>query len=503
MRPEDYASYARAKASPAAFRAELVVAGACGQAKLGDIAAAFQQRDFAQLDPAFVALASGARPPVTRAWLERVKGSSKTSDVTCLALWLLAFAQRPVCALAGAADQDQAAEVLKVARSLLRLNPWLSELLTVQASAIVNERTGSRLDVIASDAPSAHGSRPDLVILDEVVHHKGQDFALTCLDNASKVPGGLVVIATNAGTLGTWQWRLREDCRQSPRWYFSAVNAAPPWLDREELAEARRRNPPSRFARLWEGRWSSGEGDAISEADLEAALTQAGPLAPGQPGWLFAAGLDLGLKRDASALVVVGLNVGWQEESEDEQPALPPALAALIDLGQLEGVPTRAEVQSHPGTGRLQLALVKVWRPEGGQVSLEAIEREVLAVHRAYGLGSMLADAWQAALLVERLQRQGVPAAGIQLTPPVQRAMAAAVLEEFTARNLDLYPDDDLLADLRAVRAVEKTYGVRLESPRTAGGGHGDAATALSLALYASRGGRAATVQGELVCWPA
>ena len=44
------------------------------------------------------------------------------------------------------------------------------------------------MDILTSDAFSSHGSRPDLILLNEVSHVQSEEFALTVLDNFSKMP---------------------------------------------------------------------------------------------------------------------------------------------------------------------------------------------------------------------------------------------------------------------------------------------------------------------------
>ena len=56
-------------------------------------------------------------------------------------------------------------------------------------------------------------------------------------------------------------------------------------------------------------------------------------------------------------------------------------------------------------------------------------------------------------------------------------------LEAVIEANIELYGMPILLCDLRNLRVVEKSYGCRLESPRGPSG-HGDAATALAMALH-------------------
>ena len=197
----------------------------------------------------------------------------------------------------GAADQDQADELRKAAKSILRLNSWLAERVTVQNWKLICEATQCEAMIIAADTAGSHGSRPDVLILNELSHVTKDEFAANLLDNASKVPNGLVIIATNAGFVGT-QGRIkrRELARTSPRWSFHQFAEPAPWLDPAEIEEARQRNTLTRFMRLFHGVWSSG-GDALEDADIEAAIDKSlSTITSTQPGVAFAAGLDLGIK---------------------------------------------------------------------------------------------------------------------------------------------------------------------------------------------------------------
>ena len=113
---------------PAAYREQLVIPAVRGPARLGDVMAAFQRQDFARIDPSLIALANGRKPEPGRFWWERTKGASKDSDAAIMLLWLLGFSRRPLACQVGAADQDQANELKKAAKDILRLNDWLADL---------------------------------------------------------------------------------------------------------------------------------------------------------------------------------------------------------------------------------------------------------------------------------------------------------------------------------------------------------------------------------------
>jgi hypothetical protein len=432
---------------PLAFLADLVIPSAQGPLRFGNIVADFQHQRFAALAPALLAVARGEKPAIGRYWWEATKGASKDSDLACCLLWLLAFSRRPLTCQVGAADADQAAELRKAAKDILRLNGWLAGRVSVQNWKLLCTATGSACDIISSDEAGSHGARPDVLILNELSHITKQEFAENLADNAAKVPHGLVVIATNAGYLDTLAWRWRELARQSERWSFHQWAKPSPWLDSAEIEEARIRNSNACFQRLWFGIWASGGGDAIEREDIEAAITLTGPLTATEAErerWQAVAGLDLGIKHDRSAFVVLACR---------------------------------------PGSQRIRVASVESWKPpRGGQVDLSRVEAAVVRAHQWFHLRSVHYDPHQAGLMAQRLRRVGVPCEEVPFVGRNLDDMATTIMEVFRSRIIDLYDDSALVRDLSKLNIVEKSFGQKLEAPADADG-HADTAVALAIAL--------------------
>jgi phage terminase large subunit-like protein len=437
--------FQRIASDPATFEAELTVPSAQGPHRFGAIMADFQRERFAAVNDALIAVANGEKPSPGKAWLEAVKGNSKTSDLAIVALWLLAFAKRPLLIQVGAADQDQAAELRRAVNEILLLNDWLAEVVAVQSNKIVCSRTGSTCEILAADVAGSHGARPDVLILDEVVHVAKTEFLENLLDNSSKIPHCLTIVATNAGFTGTWAWRFRELARTSPRWYFHQRTEPAPWIDACEMEEARRRNTPTRYARLWQGVWSSGTGDAIDPNDVAACVTMPGPMEKPDPAFVFVGGLDLGIKHDHSALVILGI---------------------------------------HRQNRRRRLAMVKRWAPEAGtgKVDLTKVQAGVKAAFDLFQPRSIYYDPYQADLMAVQLRKQGCRMVEIAFSGGNLNSMASEFIEQFTSRNIDLYNDAGLLRDIGRLTIVEKSYGYKLDSVRDTDG-HADSAIALALAL--------------------
>jgi len=495
---------------PAAFRESLTVPTGTGPRRFGDVMADFQRKRFASLDPALIAIARGQKPAIGRHWWEATKGASKDSDLAVALLWLLAFCPRTLQCQVGAADADQANELRKAAKAILKHNAWLGGTITIQAWSITNTRTESICEIIAADIGGSHGARPDVLILNELSHVTKHEFASNLMDNAAKMPNGLAIIATNAGIRGTWQFQWRENARTSPRWCFNQYSQPAPWLDPGELDEAARRNSASRFARLWRGVWVDGGGDALDGVAIQAAVDRTlRPLVERQPGLAFAGGLDLAVSRDHAAFVVVGKSVGHVERIEHQRPArrLPLAFRAMAELGIIDAPDEAPEVEylEHPGSGRLRLASVQSWRPPAnGQIDLSAVEAAVLDAHRRFGL-TVFYDPFQCALMAQQLRRAGVRMEEVTFVGANLDAMAAQLLEQFNSRNIDLFEHPELLADLGRLNIVEKSYGHKLEATRDREGGHADRATGLALAVLGLKPiirTSAPVVSGELVCYP-
>ncbi len=456
MKP-DIQKYAK---DPLAFFDALTIPSAHGPKRFAECMAGFQRERFSQIAPALLALAKGEKPKIGRYWWEATKGASKDSDLACCLLWLLAFTKRPQTCQVGAADMDQADELRKAAKDILQLNPWLESRIEIQSWKVLCRATNSEAAIISADTAGSHGARPSLLILNELVHVSKQEFAENLADNASKVPNGLMVVATNSGFTGTWQESWRRIAETSDRWCMNCYSRPSPWLDEAHVAEAERRNSRARFQRLYWGVWASQSGDALDQADLDASIDSSLTPMGREAGWSFVAGLDLGIKHDHSALVVVA----FRRDSQD-----------------------------------LRLAYAESWapHPKTRQVDLIRIEETILSMHQRFDFVTVAYDPYAAQLMAQRLSRQRVPMQEVPFVGKNLNQMASTLLEVFRSRRLRMYPCHKLIADLGRLTIVEKSYGYKLEAVHDQHG-HADLATALALCLPAAvaRCGRPRIVLG-------
>ncbi len=268
----------------------------------------WQESDFAALDPAWLAF-SGREPraAIRRAYLERPRGHSKTTDMAAQVAWILQYARQPMHGIAAAADRDQAGLLHKAVAALARLNPVLCPDLMARQSAIVNAATGSRLDVISSDVRSSWGQLPDFVICDELCHWEKADLWHSLVSSAAKKPSCVLVVLTNAGVGSGWHWDVREAARTSPDWHFSSL-AGPqaPWISAAALAEQRRLLPASVYARLWENAWQQTDGEFVTLPEAEACRDTALTIRDaGEPGARYIGAVDYAEKHDRTVGVIV------------------------------------------------------------------------------------------------------------------------------------------------------------------------------------------------------
>ncbi len=440
---------------PVAFFASLEIPTPRGPQMLGECWADFQRTDFQALAPSLLALANGTAPPCNRFWQERCKGSSKDGDAAAMALWLLAFSPRKLSLQICAVDSDQGNLVKHAADDRLRLNPYLYGRIESQANRLINPTTGSVCETISTDVPSVHGQRPAIVFFNELAHFANRQFFDAVLSNVAKNPNTLLCVLTNAGWTESFAYALRNEAVASPRWYFSAQTKPAPWISPDDVAEQERLLPPAMFARLWRGEWSSGSGDLLSGSDLEAAIMQPpsphlpapGPLTAPQPNSTYVIGVDLSIKRDRSAVVCLG---------RDRR------------------------------TGRVRLATCRSWKPGiDGKIDLLDIQAFVEKLARTFR-ATVAFDPYQAELLNQYLQRQGIRTHEVTFQASNLTKMASVLMESFRDRTIDLYRDEELLADFRRLRLVEKTWGLKLESARDETG-HADLAISFCVALMVIR----------------
>lgn len=406
-----------------------------------------QIKCFEALAPNLEALQNNQMPACRKFWIERTKKAAKDSDLAAVLLWLLAFPRRPLYMQVGAADRDQAAIIKRRMLSYMSCNKWLEEFVKIHSYKANSVCLNASLDIMAADIQGSHGEIPDLLICNELSHVTKWEYIENLIDNAAGVPQGLVIIATNAGFKGTQAHVFREQVLKSPNWQLYFFKDPSPWMTAEDIAEAKERNTPSRYRRLFEGVWASGKGDAFDDELIERLFSEnvhelVGPL----EGWRYVMGMDLGVSRDHAGLLVLGIN-------RKEQ--------------------------------RMQIATCKGYNPKDnktGEVQLVQVREDALALYRTFRCEVIGYDPHQAELMAQELRERGVRCVKVPFTGDRVTKMATHLLEVVRQGKLKSYEDPRLRTDLAKFNIVEKRYGMKLESVRDASG-HADVGTALVISL--------------------
>ena len=467
----DKKTYNQYAADPAAFRNNLLVDVDGVARRFGKVQDDWQRDDFQSLDPGLLRCIGRSEntDAKMRAWWERARGHSKSSDIAMTCCYALIFCNRPIKGYVFACDKDQAAILKDAMDTICRLNPWINEILDVQKTLVVNKASdhpgkGATLKIESSDIGSSYGLLADFLVAEEACNWCENTSALwdSIISSAAKRKNCLFIVLTNAGFCETWQWRVREAARNDPAWIFSRLDGSvASWIDQDRLAEQERMLPAIAFARLWKNQWSSGGGDALTPSDIAAAFDSSlEPMTGEEKDMLFICGVDLGLVRDSSAVVVLAVPAGGK-------------------------------------SGRIQLAHSKVWKPvPNRKLDLMDIERHILELDKQFNLENVAADSWQAELLCQQLEADSGHSRRnqrrrfnrqpwvrvINPTPSNLRQQASLLIECFADRRFRFFDCDPLRTDLNKLRIEEKTYGFRCTSPRD-GDGHGDTFSAFALAL--------------------
>jgi len=392
-----------------------------------------------------------------RHWLGRAKGYSKTRDLAALSTVAL-LTQLPPGAIGfcAASDADQAGLIRQSVADFVANTPGIVGEVTVESRRVIATRRQTELVVLAADSAGSHGLRPHWLVVDELANwpdvERHRDFFDALWAGLPKVAGSRGVVITTAGSPGHFARRIFETAQDDPMWRVSDVHGPPPWIDPAEVEAERRRLFPSAFARLWMNEWANADDSIADPADVAAACTLTGPLAP-ETGRRYLCTLDLGTRNDRTA--------------------------AVIAHAEREGEGTRVTVD------RLQ-----VWTPRpGAAVSLDDVRLWLVEMCRSYG-ARLRYDPSQAYLMVEQLRRAGVQCDEFVSTSASVGHLATSLMQSLRGRLLTLPDDAALRQELLEVRLRETSPNVLRIDHKS--GRHDDRVIAVAMAVHALTTGQRA-----------
>lgn len=388
---------------------------------------------------------------VRRTYWLRGRGMSKTTDAAAVALALL-LAEAPARSRshAWAADTDQARIVLDTIAGFVH-RTGLAGVVEVGAHAVTVRESGASLVVESSDGASAYGLRPWLALADELAlwpstpNHRRLWAAV--VSAMPKVPGSRLVVTTTAGPpsgLGAGVW---SDAEESAYWRTSRHPGPAPWWSPEDVASLRADLTASEWRRLIECEFSEGDDVLTNPDDVEACIRPGPTVLPRRAGLEYVAALDVGTRRDLTALAV-----GHTEQHEAGR-------VIVIDR-------------------------VIHWRPAdsaGGRVDLTDVEAAALRLCREYRVTRLRFDRMQAEQLTMNLARAGVRTVEYVFSQSGANRLARTLFTALRDRAVSLPDDEELRREATTARLVETGPNVvKMMNPP---GFHDDVLTAVGMVL--------------------
>lgn len=376
-------------------------------------------------------------------WL-RPRGASKSSDAGAILLSLLVTQAPPRSrSYLVAVDSEQAGLIADALGGFLVRTGGIPARL--EAKRVVAVNTGATIEVVASDAASAFGLRPWILVADEVCQWPASDnhrrLMSALLSALPKVRDSRALLLSTPGDPAHFSYRLWERAVADPKTWRSSLTSGPtPWWTPEDVAAARADLLPSEFERLVMARWASPEERLTSLDDVRACVAHDGPL-PAVPGTRYVLGLDVGVKRDSTALVV-----GHRERDD-----------VVID-----------RVITWTGSSR-------------EPVDLREVQAAVVELSREYNRAELVFDPSQAILLAQGAAGANVGTSEFVFSVSNVNRLARNLYVAIRDRHLRIPNDDGLISELSEVRLVERGPGqYRLDHKAS---GHDDQAIAVGMVV--------------------
>lgn len=311
------------------------------------------------------------------------KKQGKSTTLGALAVFHLLTTPDADCIIV-AASREQAEIILRQARGFVRRSPVLSERLTLKQREIVYPKLDGRIQVRASDVDTVDGWLGTLALIDELHRHKSSDLYGVLRDGLGGRGGQMVTISTAGADQNSVLWRMRQAAidagtdrdgaymRAGSKSFVLHEWSLPADADLDDLDLVKSANPlsamtverlrerhdspsmvPWQWARFACNVWTQGEEawlplGAWEECHLD------GKIEDGSAVWL---GVDLGLKHDSAAIVVVAEEGdGYRAEAIILQP---PTDGSPLDIASVE-----AAVRECAQRWDIQSAAYDPWRFE-------------------------------------------------------------------------------------------------------------------------------------------
>jgi len=411
------ADWARYKANPELFIMEQLFTEA---GRYGDVAAPFQRRFF---EAAF-ALDQEGLPVYDLLYEERRRGESKTADGAALltADLLTAPPRSQFHVVAG--DQDQAALVRRAIQDLESRSPILKGALDIQNALIVNRATKSEIHILSADSRTNLGISPRRVVFDELsLQPDSKQWDVMYSATAKSRFSQLIALSMAGSDFTSIGREVYELARDTESFYFAsrAGSELAPWLSVKKYEQMRNSLHPDVFRRYFECVWVEAEGSFIAVELYDAAVTGQEAFA-GTQGVTSVGYVDLGISHDITAGAIMR----------------PDGERVVLD----------------------SLFTIKGTKKE--HVDLPALEERLVAMTEPFHVGEWKLEAYQAEMLVQRLQKRlpGVKVTTLSPTATSQRTLFETYYALLATNRIVLFPHELLRKQSLNLQMSDAGYGM-------------------------------------------
>lgn len=211
-------------------------------------------------------------------WEVMPRGHDKTSFIARIMSWVLCFSKRKNLRLLVAAKDGDQANILKdCMQTEASLNPWFGGKLDFFQKTV--RGPCGNLRIATADALGLFGHGIDIFVMEEITHWEdvlGQQVWTSLWSGREKRPSAVLLVLSNAGYLDTWQHKIFEVAKGSPRWYvFEAPGILASWMNKAAIEDDRLLLPPAEAERLLDNRWiDPGAADSyLTKAEVQACET--------------------------------------------------------------------------------------------------------------------------------------------------------------------------------------------------------------------------------------
>lgn len=412
-----------------------------------------------------------------RVYLQLPRGHDKTERY---AWWSMLWMESSAACrgYAVGVDRDNAKLFRDAAKKLKALHPDLFGNIEIEKHVVYSKETGSYVETISSDVQSAYGLNFDLLIVNDFHAWEDYEFWEVLWTACRKRKDIRVWMESNALTLGTpgaeWvskfrKWVKEKGTKQvtstgNPEWFFFCPNKFLASWQKHALDEWKDTLHPTTYKRLIENQDASGDESFVTEDQVAAISTLAGPsdkrIVDRGP---CVTTVDLGLRKDATCIATLQLIPQNKTRTENTVKREPQKIA-LLAMDILVGTPA-------------------------SPVMIDDAEKLAFEHRSRFKSFPILCDPWQAVQMVQRnpgiCEEWSYSGATVhQLTQILYRAIAD--------KNLLIYPhagravmsdgeEWDLQRELINAVVKEMSYGSRVDHRA---GGFADRLMAVGMACH-------------------